>query len=169
MARRHSEKWRAIVPRAVTVLGELGEWVMHDPNDQSFYGVEYKPGRILCSSPDGRHMYIFRPILDAGPVRDDAFALNAYDLHERFTHKRATDYYNVFVPPFRDLRFAGEVVLLRYYADKGDGGEVCYEHYFEQPGEAPAYAPIYASTKGQFYLPPDRWQVTEAGIEFARK
>lgn len=160
------DNWQRLLPRAVTVLGELGEWLITDPTTNRFYGVDYKPNRLLCASEEGRNMYIIRPILDAGPVRSDAFALSAYDLHERFTHRAATDYYNIFCPPIRKPTFAGELVIIRYYAQKGDDEEATYEHYFDEPGEAPAYVKVFSVGHGQYFIPQGRFRVAEAGIEF---
>lgn len=161
----------SILPRSVAVLGELGSCVLHNPRSASFFTWRWRPGRVLCLAPDGSSMFILRPIVTGGSVRPDALALNAMGLYERFTHRRGDGYYNAFVPPTRRPRFAGELVLIRYTQDKaiaGLKGPTEWEHYFEEPGIAPAYPELWAIGHDQYVIPPGPWRVTERGIEHGR-
>jgi hypothetical protein len=116
-------------------------------------------------------MFIFRPTLTDGYVRPDALAVNAMGLFERFTHRRGDKFYNTFVPPLRRPRFAGELVIVRYFQDKaitGTKGVAEWEHYFEEPGVAPAYPELWSLGHDQYVSPPGPWRVTERGIEHGR-
>lgn len=161
-----------LIPRSVAFLGELGSCVLHNPRSQSFFTWAYRPGRILCLAPDESCLYILKPIITDEPVRPDALALNARDLYERFHHRRGDAFYNCFVPPPRRPRFAGELVIIRYLSDKDlpgappSDGPVEYEHYFEEPGVAPAYPELWAIGRDQYVVPPGPWRVTSRGIEF---
>lgn len=150
------------------MLGELGSCVLHDPRSTNFFSWDYRAGRLLVAAPDGGAMFILNPVREAGPVRPDALALHAMDLHERFTHRKGDGFFNLVVPPIRKPRFAGELAVIRYYADKGDqGGEAEWEHYFNEPEIAPAYPEIWALGHGQYLIPPGPWTITERGIEYA--
>jgi hypothetical protein len=159
------------LPRSVAVLGELGSCVLHNPRTASFFSWRFRAGRVLCLAPDESCMFILRPILCGGGVRPDALAVNAMRLHERFTHRKGDGYYNTFVPPLRRPRFAGELVIIRYSQDKaivGTDGVTEWEHYFEEPGIAPAYPELWSIGHDQYVIPPGPWRVTERGIEHGR-
>ncbi len=168
MARRARDRHAILQPRSVTILGELGEWVFR--NDAGPFGVPYRGGKMLCSSADGRTMYILRPISDGGPVRRDAFVTNArgLELYERFQHRRADAMFNTFCPPFRRPRHLGQLVLLSYYTAKGRDQEAEHVHYFEEPGVAPAWPAVLSVGFGQYVITPGRWKVTDDGIDFYR-
>ena len=158
-----------LLPRSVAVLGELGPCVIHNPDSGEFGALP--GGGVLCSNSTGDQMFVLRPVADAGPVKHHPRqALHAANLHSRFTHKRADAFFNCIVPKFRQPRHVGELVIVRYEVAKhldGDHRLTQWEHYFEQPGAAPAYAQLYSVGHGQYWIPPGPWRVTARGIAYA--
>jgi hypothetical protein len=160
-----------LVPREVAFLGELGSCVLHNPRTASFFAWPYQPGRILVLGPDERNMYVLRPTLTGQRVHPSAIAVAAMGIHERFTHRAGDGFYNCVIPPVRRPKFAGELVIIRYSVDKDipgvdDGRTTEWEHYFEEPGVAPAYPELWDIGHGQFIIPPGPWRVRPEGIVF---
>lgn len=117
-------------------------------------------------------MFILKPLGDAGETKFPPQALAATDLHERFVHRESEGFYNLLIAPARKPIFRGELVIIRYLAQKDIDDETTgqvaeWEHYFENPGVAPAYAEFWYIGKNQYYIPPGPWRVGEAGIEYA--
>jgi hypothetical protein len=167
-----ASEWRKLIPRNVAVLGEVTSCCLHDPSSGRFFGFDPVPGSVLVADASGRRMYILRPLHDAGAARFSTQSIRAAELHERFTHRESDGYYNAAIPPARKPTFAGELVIVRYLAQKDiddevSGEEVEWEHYFENPGQAPAYAELWSIGHRQFYIPPGPWRVDSAGIEYA--
>ena len=172
---------RAFLPEAVTFLGVLGACVLHDPNaydgDGRLYEFRPKRGSVLMSDADGRQLYIVTPRPATAPHRRKLTdqAIRAAHLYERFTHRDLDAFHNCAVPAFRRPRFAGELVILRYRAEKDldelepeeRTGIVEFEHYFEQPGVAPAYPQVFAVGSDQFWIPPGPFAVEPEGITYA--
>lgn len=163
--------WHRLLDRTVVVLGEVMECVLHNPDTGAFQGWEPNPGLVLACSSDGRRLFMVRPERDLGPRRLGKSAVHAFNLHERFMHRKADGYYNVEVKDFARPRFRGELVILRYLAakdiDDDSKGEVIWEHYFEQPGVEPRYPEFWDVGNGQYYVPPGPFAVTEEGIVYA--
>jgi hypothetical protein len=69
-----------------------------------------------------------------------------------------------------DPRYIGEVAIIRYRIRKGlEGGRLAeYEHYFEKPGDHPAYPEIYEIGRGQYWMPPGDFRVSAEGIKYER-
>jgi len=177
-ARSHAPRGVDLLPYAITALGELGACVVHDPTGgrdgtAKFVGMPYRPGRVLCAYDDGsgfgRELFVICPRPRVGAVRQDDQAVRAARLHERFVHRKADGWFNCFAPAFRAPRWAGELALIRYSIAKGTDELVEWEHYFEEPGEGPAYAQLYSVGHGQFYIPRGPWRVGPRGIEFTRE
>lgn len=168
---------RGLLPQSVAVLGEASACVLHEPSSRRFFELPLQPGTVLASSADGRVLFFLRPRRGASrPVTPRDQAIRALELHERFVHRRADGFYNCAVPPFRDPIFRGELVILRYHSDKEieadddvEPGEIVeYEHYFENPGSAPAYPDLWSVGAEQFIVPRGPFRVEADGIEYAR-
>ncbi len=167
--------WRKLIPRAITVLGEVTTCALHDPSTGRFLNWEPKAGTVLTCDPNGDNLYFVRPLAEAPGKEDrsrDPMLVKAIGLHERFMHRKADGYYNALIKPARKPRFVGELVIIRYVATKDideetEGQEAEWEHYFEQPGVAPAYAKLWNIGLDQFWVPPGPWRVTPEGIAYA--
>lgn len=174
-------KGRQYLPRTVTVLGELGAMVLRNPQTGHWYAINYKPNRIVCASSEGRAMFILQPVVETTtkkPSKHRTQALKAAKLHERFVHRAADAFYNCVVPAFRTPRYCGELMVIEYYCEKdlelGDAEDddedderpTLWEHYFEEPGVAPAPAELWQVGKHQYLIPPGPWRVSDRGIEF---
>jgi hypothetical protein len=159
------------LPRAVTILGELGSWVYEFHADENFYGMGYRAGSLLVCNKEGNAMWILRPIADGRPVPPDAYAthIDELQMYERFMHQKADKLFNAFVPKFRRPRLVGGLAVVRYMANKGidDSGEAQWEHYFDGP-DAPAPPDLYTLGRGQYFIAPGPWRVGPQGIHYAR-
>jgi len=157
-----------LLPRSVTTLGVLGACVLHNPDTEQFFGI--RGGGVLCASADGHQMFVLQPQRDAGPIKGHPRqALHAAGLYERFTNRKADAFYNLEIPKFRQPRHVGELVIIRYEVAKhldSDHGLTTWEHYFEKPGDVPAYAQLYSVGHGQHWIPPGEWSVTARGIAY---
>lgn len=165
---------RAYLPRSIAVLGELGPLALavEDGGTYRYYGIGYKPGRVLCASPDGREMFVLKPDAGDGPPRANQQALQALDLFERFHYRDANELYNCVVPAFREPVYRGELAVIHYFTEKhmlgdADAAPAEYVHFFEKPGERPAYVPIYSVGHDQYYIPAGEWVASDRGIEYA--
>jgi len=166
--KRELRKWSKLLPRAVAVLGELGNCACEYPDGSGrVYGMDYVHGRVLCATDDGRQMFIIKPISDAGRVRISSQMLRAFGMHERFVHRKADSYFNCIVPQVQPPKLAGYMMVITYFQDKGDLGEAEFHHYFDKPGDAPAYAPFYAIGSDQYWFPRGPWKADYDGIEYA--
>lgn len=180
MARRahRTSQARELLPRTIAVLGELGPMVIARESASrrfEYFSVPWRPGTVLCASGDGRAMFALRPEGGGGGrARINQQALQALHLHERFTHREANELYNCVVPSLRAPSYRGDVAIIHYFQEKAfeedadESGEPSeYVHYFEKPGDRPAYVPLYSVGHGQFYIPPGEWVASERGIEYA--
>lgn len=187
---------RNILPRSVAYLGELGRCVVWHPFKESFFELPYKPGRVLCASPDGRELFALRPVSDTKrfKARENDQMLEAMNLNERWMNRDAEGFYNLRVPALRKPDYIGELVIMQYLSDKNidaddedeeeddsdedeeedeDDAELepleSYEHYFEKPGSRPAYVTICSIGHDQLWIPPGEFEVAAEGIRYAPK
>jgi hypothetical protein len=166
---------RQLLPRSIAVLGELGPMVLAvegRSGSYEYHGVPWRPGSILCASASGREMFIVRPMAGAGPGRINQQAIQALGLHERFTHRRANELYNCAIPSLRNPEYRGQIAIIHYFQEKHfddapDAAPSEYIHYFEKPGERPAYVDLYSVGHNQYYIPAGEWVASSAGIEYA--
>lgn len=159
------------MPRALTVLGEAGACVVHDPRSQRFSALDVRAGTFLCSDPDGTELFFLQPRPGDTPVRLSDLAVRAAELHERFVHRQGRGLFNAVVPPPHTPRYLGELVVVRYTVHKAlpdvrGSRPQDWEHYFEEPGIAPAYPPIWSIGNHQYWVPPGPFSVEDDGIVF---
>lgn len=162
------------IPQALTALGTMGLMIVRyeDEHGQPHaYGIPPKADAVLFADATGRTLYVLRPYIEGiSEEPRSLIALRALNLYERFSHRRADRLFNCQIPKPRAPQYCGELVEITYFAQKDIGGPqpiAEWVHYFEEPGQAPAYAPIYKYGRGQFVIPPGPFKVTERGIEYA--
>lgn len=157
---------RSLLPEAVAMLGLPSTWIL--TNDGGATNFMWNPprGAVLVADESGRQMFVLRPRPGGEAIRNSDSLVHVEELWEQFHHRKlTTDFLNCVVPPFEKPRYRGQIVIMRYRAQKhlddySKGKLVEYEHYFE----APDYADLWAVANDQYYISPGKWEIRASGI-----
>lgn len=155
------------MPEAVTVLGLPGQMVLNLPTTGQLFIWDPPAGTLLCCNAGGDEMFILMPLYEEEITeRDVSVHVDNEAMWERFTHRPFEGYFNGVCPAFRKPAFRGEIVTIRYTAQKdmdedSNGREIEWEHTFE----APDYAELWSVGSDQYFIPRGPWCITDRGIQ----
>jgi hypothetical protein len=160
-------KGRLFAPEVVTVLGKPGQMVLNHPATGQMHVWEPVGGTLLCCNKAGDEMFILCPLYeDEISEKDVALHIENEEMWERFTHRPFEGWFNGACPSFRKPQYRGQIVIIRYEAqkdldDESAGETIEWEHCFE----APDYAELWSVGSDQYYIPRGPWRITDRGIQ----